>query len=104
MTQNSGTERPFTSEFHDSKKEGIYVDIVSGKALFSSLDKFDSGCGWPSFTKPIEAAEVKEKKDATLGMLRTEVRSATATRTSAMSSTMAPGTKAASATASMEPP
>ena len=78
VTQNSGTERPFTSEFHDSKKEGIYVDIVSGKALFSSLDKFDSGCGWPSFTKPIEDAEVKEKKDATLGMMRIEVRSATA--------------------------
>lgn len=78
VTQQSGTERPFTSEFHDSKKEGIYVDIVSGKPLFSSLDKFDSGCGWPSFTKPIQAAEVIEKKDATLGMIRTEVRSATA--------------------------
>ena len=78
VTQHSGTERPFTSEFHDSKKEGIYVDIVSGKPLFSSLDKFDSGCGWPSFTKPIQAAEVIEKKDITLGMLRTEVRSATA--------------------------
>lgn len=78
VTQNSGTERPFTSEFHDSKKEGIYVDIVSGKALFSSLDKFDSGCGWPSFTKPIEEKEVLEKKDLTHGMIRTEVRSATA--------------------------
>lgn len=78
VTQNSGTERPFTSEFHDSKKEGIYVDIVSGKALFSSLDKFDSGCGWPSFTKPIQDTEVIEKKDLTHGMIRTEVRSATA--------------------------
>ena len=78
VTQNSGTERPFTSEFHDSKKEGIYVDIVSGKALFSSLDKFDSGCGWPSFTKPLADSEVIEKKDTTHGMLRTEVRSATA--------------------------
>ena len=78
VTQKSGTERPFTSEFHDSKKEGIYVDIVSGKALFSSLDKFDSGCGWPSFTKPLVGSEVIEKKDATLGMIRTEVRSSTA--------------------------
>ena len=78
VTQKSGTERPFTSEFHDSKKEGIYVDIVSGKALFSSLDKFDSGCGWPSFTKPLVGSEVIEKKDLTLGMVRTEVRSSTA--------------------------
>ena len=78
VTQNSGTERPFTSEYHDSKKEGIYVDIVSGKPLFSSLDKYDSGCGWPSFTKPIQASEVVEKKDLTLGMVRTEVRSSTA--------------------------
>ncbi len=78
VTQNSGTERPFTSEFHDSKKPGIYVDIVSGKPLFSSLDKYDSGCGWPSFTKPLADSEVVEKKDRTLGMVRTEVRSATA--------------------------
>jgi methionine-R-sulfoxide reductase len=78
VTQNSATERPFSSEFHDSKKEGLYVDIVSGKALFSSLDKFDSGCGWPSFTKPLEDSEVLEKKDTTHGMIRTEVRSATA--------------------------
>lgn len=78
VTQHSGTERPFTSEFHDSKKEGIYVDIVSGKALFSSLDKFDSGCGWPSFTKPIEDKEIIEKRDLTHGMIRTEVRSSTA--------------------------
>ena len=78
VTQRSGTERPGTSEFEHSKKEGIYVDIVSGKPLFSSLDKFDSGCGWPSFTKPVSGSEVVEKKDATLGMIRTEVRSATA--------------------------
>ena len=78
VTQHSGTERPFTSEYHDSKKDGIYVDIVSGKPLFSSLDKYDSGCGWPSFTKPIQESEVIEKKDLTLGMIRTEVRSATA--------------------------
>ena len=78
VTQHSGTERPGTSEFEHSKKEGIYVDIVSGKPLFSSLDKFDSGCGWPSFTKPINGTEIVEKKDATLGMIRTEVRSATA--------------------------
>ncbi len=78
VTQNSGTERPGTSEYEHNKKEGIYVDIVSGKPLFSSLDKFDSGCGWPSFTKPISGTEVVEKKDLTLGMIRTEVRSATA--------------------------
>ena len=78
VTQNSGTERPFTSPFHDSKKDGLYVDIVSGKPLFSSLDKFDSGCGWPSFTKPLQGSEVVEKKDLTHGMVRTEVRSSAA--------------------------
>ena len=78
VTQNAATEPPFRNEFWDNKKPGIYVDIVSGEPLFSSLDKFDSGCGWPSFTRPLIAAEVTEKRDTTHGMLRTEVRSKTA--------------------------
>ena len=78
VTQESGTEPPFQNEFWNNHKEGIYVDIVSGKPLFTSLDKFDSGCGWPSFTKPIDGSEVAEKKDLTHGMIRTEVRSKTA--------------------------
>lgn len=78
VTQNSGTEPAFHNEFWDNHREGLYVDIVSGKPLFSSLDKFDSGCGWPSFTKPVEGSEVAEKKDTTHGMVRTEVRSKTA--------------------------
>lgn len=78
VTQQSGTEPPFRNEFHDFKKAGIYVDIVSGEPLFSSLDKFDSGCGWPSFTRPIKDQEILEKKDVTQGMVRTEVRSKTA--------------------------
>lgn len=75
VTQNSGTERPFTGEYNDMKAPGLYVDIVSGEPLFTSMDKFDSGCGWPSFTKPVEDAHVKELRDATLGMVRVEVRS-----------------------------
>ncbi|WP_028778703.1 peptide-methionine (R)-S-oxide reductase MsrB [Shimazuella kribbensis] len=75
VTQNNGTERPFQNEFWDHEEEGIYVDIVSGKPLFSSKDKYDAGCGWPSFTKPIEEEQVIEKADHTHGMLRTEVRS-----------------------------
>jgi len=78
VTQQSGTEPPFRNEFWDNKKPGIYVDIVSGKPLFSSLDKFDSGCGWPSFSKPIEKSEIQEKRDTSYGMPRTEVRSASA--------------------------
>jgi methionine-R-sulfoxide reductase len=78
VTQQSGTEPPFRNEFHDLKKPGIYVDIVSGEPLFSSLDKFDSGCGWPSFNRPLNAAEIKEKQDVSHGMVRTEVRSKTA--------------------------
>jgi methionine-R-sulfoxide reductase len=78
VTQNSATEPSFRNEFWDHKKPGIYVDIVSGKALFSSLDKFDSGCGWPSFTRPLADSEVLEKKDSSHGMTRTEVRSSTA--------------------------
>jgi peptide methionine sulfoxide reductase msrA/msrB len=78
VTQNNGTEPPFRNEFWNHEQEGIYVDIVSGKPLFSSKDKFDAGCGWPSFTKPIQEFEVVEKMDTTHGMVRTEVRSKTA--------------------------
>ena len=75
VTQESATERPGTGELLDEKRAGIYVDIVSGEPLFASSDKFESGCGWPSFTKPIEPAHVQELRDATHGMIRTEVRS-----------------------------
>jgi peptide-methionine (R)-S-oxide reductase len=75
VTQESGTERPGTGECLDNHEPGIYVDIVSGEPLFASSDKFDSGCGWPSFTKPIEPAHVNELRDDTHGMIRTEVRS-----------------------------
>ncbi len=77
VTQESGTEPPFENEYWDNKKEGIYVDIVSGEPLFSSKDKFDSGTGWPSFTKPLEPDHVVEKKDKRFFMVRTEVRSRT---------------------------
>ena len=76
VTQQSGTERPGTGKYLSNKEPGIYVDIVSGEPLFASSDKYDSGCGWPSFTKPIEPANVSELRDASLGMVRTEVRSA----------------------------
>ncbi len=75
VTQQNGTERPFTGEYNDNKRPGIYVDIVSGEPLFASSDKFDSGCGWPSFTKPIVPANVRELQDGSHGMIRTEVRS-----------------------------
>lgn len=75
VTQNAATEPPFCNEFWDHKEEGIYVDIVSGEPLFSSIDKFDSGCGWPSFTKPISEDGTKQSVDRSHGMLRTEVRS-----------------------------
>lgn len=75
VTQEDATERPFTSEYDNHFSEGIYVDIVTGEALFSSKDKYDAGCGWPSFTKPIEADNIKEKKDISIMMIRTEVRS-----------------------------
>ncbi|RHW37577.1 peptide-methionine (R)-S-oxide reductase [Lysinibacillus yapensis] len=78
VTQQQGTEPPFQNEYDRHFEEGIYVDIVSGKPLFSSFDKFDSGCGWPSFAKPIEAEEVTEHFDASHGMRRVEVRSKTA--------------------------
>jgi peptide-methionine (R)-S-oxide reductase len=76
VTQQSGTERPGTGEYLHNKEPGIYVDVVSGEPLFASSDKYESGCGWPSFTKPIEAANVNELHDASHGMVRTEVRSA----------------------------
>lgn len=75
VTQENGTEPPFQNEYWDHKEEGIYVDVVSGEPLFSSLDKYDSGCGWPSFTKPIKEEEIYEKEDLSHGMVRTEVRS-----------------------------
>ncbi|NRB34801.1 MAG: peptide-methionine (R)-S-oxide reductase MsrB [Rhodobacteraceae bacterium] len=75
VTQNSGTERPGTGKLLYNKEPGIYVDIVSGEPLFASSDKYESGCGWPSFTKPIVHANVVELDDRSLGMMRTEVRS-----------------------------
>ncbi len=75
VTQENGTESPFQNEYWDNKKEGIYVDIVSGEPLFNSLDKFDSGTGWPSFTKPLEEGNIIEKEDKSFMMIRTEVRS-----------------------------
>jgi methionine-R-sulfoxide reductase len=78
VTQHAATEPPFRNEFWNNHKAGIYVDIVSGQPLFSSLDKFDSGCGWPSFSKPLKSDEVVENADHSHGMERTEVRSKTA--------------------------
>lgn len=75
VTQQNGTERPGTGELLHNHEPGIYVDIVSGEPLFASSDKFESGCGWPSFTKPIESTHINELTDATHGMVRTEVRS-----------------------------
>ncbi|WP_087971482.1 peptide-methionine (S)-S-oxide reductase MsrA [Oceanobacillus rekensis] len=75
VTQENGTERPFQNEYWNNEKEGVYVDIVSGEVLFSSKDQFDAGCGWPSFTKPIDPYQVEDKTDTTHGMVRTEVRS-----------------------------
>jgi peptide-methionine (R)-S-oxide reductase len=76
VTQENGTERPFTGEYWDNHEPGIYVDVVSGEPLFASVDKFDSGTGWPSFTKPIDRDNVAEKIDVSHAMVRTEVRSA----------------------------
>jgi methionine-R-sulfoxide reductase len=75
VTQKGGTEPPFQNEYWDNKRPGLYVDVVSGEVLFSSQDKFDSGTGWPSFTKPMEEGNVVEKSDRSLLMERTEVRS-----------------------------
>lgn len=75
VTQKDGTERAFSNEYWDNKKEGIYVDIVSGEPLFSSLDKYKSGTGWPSFTKPLEPSHIVEKEDRNLFSVRTELRS-----------------------------
>ena len=75
VTQESATERPFVNEFWEEKRQGIYVDIVTGEPLFSSLEKFDSSCGWPSFSKPLENDAVIEKSDITFNTIRTEVRS-----------------------------
>ncbi len=76
VTQRDGTEPPFRNAYWDNHRAGIYVDVVSGEPLFSSRDKFDSGTGWPSFTKPLEPANVCNRRDASHGMVRTEVRSA----------------------------
>lgn len=75
VTMQGGTEQAFNNEYWDHKEEGIYVDIISGEPLFSSTDKFDSGTGWPSFTRPIEENFIKEKPDTSHGMVRTEVKS-----------------------------
>ena len=75
VTQEAATERPFHNEYWDNKQPGLYVDVVSGEPLFASVDKFDSGTGWPSFTKPLEARHVVENVDGSHGMTRTEVRS-----------------------------
>lgn len=75
VTQDAATERPFTGRYDHFDQPGIYVDVVSGDPLFSSLDKYDAGCGWPSFTKPIAKRVVKEKRDQSFGIERTEVRS-----------------------------
>ncbi|MDF1802484.1 peptide-methionine (R)-S-oxide reductase MsrB [Thalassovita sp.] len=76
VTQENGTERPGSGKLLKNKEPGIYVDVVSGEPLFASSDKYESGCGWPSFTKPIEPAHIAELHDTTHGMVRTEVRSA----------------------------
>ena len=78
VTQENASERPFSGECDDFYEKGIYVDIVSGEPLFSSAAKYDAGCGWPAFSKPIQASEIVEKEDASLARVRTEVRSAKA--------------------------
>jgi len=75
ITQDAGTERPFSGEYNDHMEPGIYVDVVSSEPLFASSDKFDSGCGWPSFTKPIVPKNINLSRDVSHGMIRTEVRS-----------------------------
>lgn len=75
VTQHEGTERPFSNTYWNNKQAGIYVDVVSGEPLFSSLDKYDSGCGWPSFTQPLDSGNIVERVDTKLFIPRTEVRS-----------------------------
>jgi peptide-methionine (R)-S-oxide reductase len=75
VTQKNGTERPFTGEYWDNHEPGLYVDVITGEPLFASVDKFDSGTGWPSFTKPVDTDNVVEKRDMSHFMIRTEVRS-----------------------------
>lgn len=75
VTQNNATEPPFENEYWDNKREGIYVDIITGEPLFSSMDKYDSGCGWPSFKAPLNKEKITEQEDLKHGMARTEVRS-----------------------------
>jgi peptide-methionine (R)-S-oxide reductase len=75
VTQQNGTERPFENAYWNNKEQGLYVDLVSGEPLFTSKDQFESGCGWPSFTKPLETENVIERSDTAHGMIRTEVRS-----------------------------
>ncbi|MFD0896650.1 peptide-methionine (R)-S-oxide reductase MsrB [Loigolactobacillus binensis] len=75
VTQNAATERPFSGQYDDFDQPGIFVDVVSGEPLFSSTDKYDAGCGWPSFTQPIAKSQIKQHLDRSSGMLRTEVRS-----------------------------
>ena len=104
VTQQSDTERPFQNAYWNHHEPGLYVDVVSGEPLFTSLEKYDSHCGWPSFTKPIAPENVLESRDTTHGMIRTEVRSTlTATVISAMFSATAPRRRAACATASIPP-
>ena len=78
VTQNAATEHPFTGKYDDFYEDGIYVDVVSGEPLFSSQDKYDAGCGWPSFTKPIDKEATKSNTDSSHGMVREEIRSKTA--------------------------
>jgi len=90
VTQERGTEPAFDNEFWDKKDAGIYVDVVSGEPLFASTKKYDSGCGWPSFTAPLEPANVLENSDVSFGMVRTEVRSTNADSHLGTSSTTVP--------------
>ena len=101
VTQEGGTEAPGSGEFLDNHEPGIYVDIVSGEPLFASSAKYESGCGWPSFTRPISKAAVNELRDTSHGMIRTEVRSAPATAIWAMSSRTGRVTRADCAIASI---
>ena len=104
VTQNAATERPFTGEYDEFFEKGIYVDIVSGEPLFSSKDKYDSGCGWPAFTKPISDTAVTESTDNSLGMVRTEVRSSEANSHLGMFLAMVPFQKVDSGIVSIQHP